>query len=160
MLQGTICNDDFQRNTALRHCCDFVPHGCNTVPTLQRCVALKIVVVSWNIAFIEIRLGMFTVSIKRVKLGNRELKQVRRRPQGQLQKTIDFISKTTVLHVHHAFQYISLTATARLRRETSKCDVLWPRTRKYDDEFSFLFLNLDNILKNSTPCRKGRLHLT
>ena len=35
MLHGTI------RNTALQHCCDFVPHGCNTIPTLQRCVALK-----------------------------------------------------------------------------------------------------------------------
>ena len=27
--------------------------------------------------------------------------------------------KTTALHVHHAFKYISLTSTVRLRRETS-----------------------------------------
>ena len=154
MLRGTILIDDFQRNTALHRCCDFVPHGCNTVPSLQRSVALKIVVVSWNIAFIEIRLGMFTMSIKRVKLGNREFKQLRRRPQRQLQKVIDFMSKTTTLHVHHAFKYISLTATALLRRATSKCGVLW-RTRTYDDEFSFLLMNLDKILLG-----KGRLHLT
>ena len=44
MLHGTICNDDFQRKTALQHCCDIVSNGCNIVPTLQRCVALKIVV--------------------------------------------------------------------------------------------------------------------
>ena len=44
MLQETIRNDDFQRNTALQHCCDIVSNGFNIVPTLQRCVALKIVV--------------------------------------------------------------------------------------------------------------------
>ena len=50
---------------------------------------------------------------------NRELKQLRRRPQRQRQKTIGLMIKTTTLHVHHAFQYISLTSTARLRHETS-----------------------------------------
>ena len=44
MLHGTICKDDFQRKTALQHCCDIASNGCNIVPTLQRCVALKIVV--------------------------------------------------------------------------------------------------------------------
>ena len=44
MLQGTICNDDFQRKTALQHCCDIVLNGCNIVATLQCCVALEIVV--------------------------------------------------------------------------------------------------------------------
>ena len=37
MLNETIRNDDFFRNTALQH-------GYNIVPALQRCVALKIVV--------------------------------------------------------------------------------------------------------------------
>ena len=60
------------------------------------------------------------------------------------------IKKTTALHVHHAFWYISLTSTARLRRETSYFDVLW-RTWTYDDEFSFIFFNLNIILKNLTP---------
>ena len=32
-------------------------------------------------------------------------------------KTIGLISKTTTLHVHHAFLYISLPVFARLRRE-------------------------------------------
>ena len=45
-------------------------------------------------------------------------------------------SKTTALHVHHAFKYISLTSTARLRRETSQCDVLCT-TWTYYDNFPF-----------------------
>ena len=35
------------------------------------------------------------------------------------QKTIGLVIKTTPLYVRHAFQYISLTSTARLRRESS-----------------------------------------
>ena len=38
-----------------------------------------------------------------VRENNREFKQLRRRPQRQLQKTIYFMSKTTALLVHHAF---------------------------------------------------------
>ena len=44
MLHGTIRNDDFWRNTASQYCCDIVSNRHNIVPTLQRCVALKIVV--------------------------------------------------------------------------------------------------------------------
>ena len=44
MLHETIRKDDFERNTALQHCYDIVSNGSNIVPTLQRCVALKIVV--------------------------------------------------------------------------------------------------------------------
>ena len=62
---------------------------------------------------------------------------------------IGFMSKTTAMHVYHAFQYISLTSTERLRRETSQCDVLW-KTWPYDDKFSFLYMNMDKALKNST----------
>ena len=32
------------KSTELQHCCDIVSNGYNIVPTLQRCVALKIVV--------------------------------------------------------------------------------------------------------------------
>ena len=81
---------------------------------------------------------------------NRDLKQRPRRQQHQRQKTSVFMCKTTALHVHHAFQYISLTSTARLRRETSQCDVIW-RTWTYYDKFSFLYFNMDKALKNSTP---------
>ena len=44
MLHETIRNSDFKRNTALQHCYDIDWNSCNIVPTLQRCVALKIVV--------------------------------------------------------------------------------------------------------------------
>ena len=69
---------------------------------------------------------------------------------NSVQKTIVFMFKTTALHEHHAFQYIYLTSTARLRREASLCDVSW-RTWKYDDKFSLLYLNMDKALKNLTP---------
>ena len=39
-----IRNDDFQRNTVLQDCYDIVLNGYDTVPALQLCVALKIVV--------------------------------------------------------------------------------------------------------------------
>ena len=44
MLQKTIRNDDFQRNTALQYCCDILSNTYNIVPILRRRVALKIVV--------------------------------------------------------------------------------------------------------------------
>ena len=44
MLHETIRNDDFQRNTALQHCCNIVSNGYNIAPTLQRCVTQRIVV--------------------------------------------------------------------------------------------------------------------
>ena len=78
----------------------------------------------------------------------RELKQLRRRPQRQ--KTIGFMSKTTALDVHQALKYISLMSTARLRRETSQRNVLW-RAWTYDDKLSFRYLNMDKVVKNSTP---------
>ena len=64
-------------------------------------------------------------------------------------KTIGLMIQAKALHVNHAFQYISLTSTARLRRETPLFDVLW-RTWTYDEDFSFLSLNLNKILQNST----------
>ena len=53
MLHETIRNDDFWCNTALQHCWDIVSNGYNIVPTLQLCVALKIVVANrpGNITF-------------------------------------------------------------------------------------------------------------
>ena len=43
-----------------------------------------------------------------VHFADRELKTRRRRPQRERQKTIGLMSKTTALHVHHAFLYICL----------------------------------------------------
>ena len=79
MLPGTIRNDYFKRNTALqpllRLCFAWLQH-CTNIAT--PCCAKN------RRYLIEIRLGMFTMSIKRVKLGNREFKKLRRRPQRQL----------------------------------------------------------------------------
>ena len=44
MLHETIRNDEFQHNAAWQHCCNIVLYGYNIVPTLQRCVALKIII--------------------------------------------------------------------------------------------------------------------
>ena len=44
MSHETIRNNDSFRNTALQHCYDIFSNTSNIVPTLQRCVALKIVV--------------------------------------------------------------------------------------------------------------------
>ena len=52
-------------------------------------------------------------------------------------------------HASRFLVYISLTSTARLQLETSQCDVLW-RTWTYDDKCSFLYLNVDKALRNST----------
>ena len=106
-----------------------------------------IIAVSNNVIFYHElkKLEKFLFSLE----NNSELKQLRRRPQRRLQKTIGLMSNSSA-RVHHAFKYISLTSTARLRRETYTFDVLW-RTWTYDDELSFLFLNLNKILKSSTP---------
>ena len=48
----TICNDDFQWDTALQHCCNHVLNSCNIDPTLQRCTCVapsSLRIVSWNI---------------------------------------------------------------------------------------------------------------
>ena len=60
-LKGEVtrddCNEDFKRNTALQHCCDIVSNGHNIVPALQRCVALKIVVVNRLVCY-HLNLGL------------------------------------------------------------------------------------------------------
>ena len=49
VLQDTIRNDDFYRNTALQHWSDIVSNGYNIVPALPRCFALKIVVANRSV---------------------------------------------------------------------------------------------------------------
>ena len=49
MLHETICNEDFEHNTALQHYCDIVSNSYNTVPTMQRCVALKIIIANRHV---------------------------------------------------------------------------------------------------------------
>ena len=79
----------------------------------------------------------------------RDLKQLRRRRHQQRQKTIGFMIKTTAL------PWITLFSTFLWRPlhdydVNSQCDVLW-RTWTYDERCSFLYLNMDIALKNSTP---------
>ena len=59
---------------------------------------------------------------------------------GNATKSIGLISKTTILHMHHAFLYISLPSL-------HDYDV---KMYTSDDEISSLFLNLDMVLRNST----------
>jgi len=54
-----------------------------------------------------------------VRENNRELKQLRRRPQRQLQKNSRFNDQNNSSARASRFLYISLTSTARLRRDTS-----------------------------------------
>ena len=59
-------------------------------------------------------------AVKRFKqesIGTLSFKIQRRERQQERQKTVGFISKTTTLHVYHAFLCISLPVFARLRRE-------------------------------------------
>ena len=105
----------------------------------------------WGLKFINIYKFIQTPECAIIVITN--LKQLWRRLQSQRKKknkTIVFMSKTTALHVHHTSQYISLTSTERLRRETSQCGVAW-KTWTYFDKFSFLYFNMDKALKNSTP---------
>ena len=63
---------------------------------------------------------------------------------GNATKAIGLITKTTILHVHHAFLYISLPSL-------HDYEVKIPNfTYTGDDEISSLFLNLDMVLRNST----------
>ena len=85
-----------------------------------------------------------------------------------VKKAVGLITKTTILHVHHTFLYISLPSLhdydvvaagprtclnhieglERLRRENASFQSL-QRKYKSDDEISSLFLNLDKVLRNS-----------
>ena len=55
-----------------------------------------------------------------------------------------YISKTTILHVHHAFFVRFFAVVARLRRENAQFHV-FSRTGTQDNNFLFLFLNFDTV---------------
>ena len=65
-------------------------------------------------------------------------------------KAIGLITKTTTLHAHHAFLYISLPSLHDY--DVKKNTQFHVVQRKYtsDAEISSLFLNLDMVLRNST----------
>ena len=93
---------------------------------------------------------MLTSTIVPFSVTIRELKQLRRRPQRRLQKSNRFndqnnSSARASRFLVHFFDVHCTTTTWNLLIAVS-----W-RTWTCDDKFSFLFLNLNKILKNSTP---------
>ena len=65
-------------------------------------------------------------------------------------KAIGLTSKTTALHVHHTFFYISLPSLHD--HDVKMLNFMFYRARKQAaTKFSFLCLNLDEALRNSTP---------
>ena len=63
-------------------------------------------------------------------------------------KATGLISKTTTLHVHHAFWYISLPSLHDYHLKRPKFTFCRGREQKL---FRFPFLNFDAVLENSTP---------
>ena len=109
ILHETIRNDDFQRNAARQHCCDIVSNGDNIVPTYQRCRLCESSPVTsplWNYDGAG---------------GN-----------GHVQKAIGLISKTTTLHMRHAFLYISLPSLHNYDVKWLKFRFTWERKRQGD----------------------------
>ena len=63
---------------------------------------------------------------------NRELTKLRPRRQGERQKAISLMSKTTTLHVHHAFLYISLPSLHNYDVKWPNFKFTWERERQGD----------------------------
>ena len=74
-------------------------------------------------------------------------------------KAIGLITKTIILHVHHAFLYISFPSLHDYDLKMPLFTFYSGSTQLSDDEISSLFLNLDMVLRNSTFIRV-HLHLT
>ena len=68
---------------------------------------------------------------------NRELKQRRRGRQRERQKSIGLISRTTTLHVHHAFLYTSLPSLPDYNVKVPEFTFCRGRQHKTTTFFSF-----------------------
>ena len=66
-------------------------------------------------------------------LSTRDLTKPRRRRQREHQKTIGLMSKTTTLHVHHAFLYISLPSLHYNDVKWPSFKFTWERQRQGDN---------------------------
>ena len=72
-----------------------------------------------------------------------------------VKKAIGLLRKTTTLHVHHSFLYISLPSLHEYDVKMPNCKFYggsW-RTQTSDDESLFLSLNLSAVLKKSTTVK-------
>ena len=86
-----------------------------------------------------------------VRENNRELKQLRRRPQWQLQKTICLMSKTTALLVHHAFCKFLWLPLHDYRRPPSLRKEREKREKRF---FSDFFWGRGDVYAQATPLRR------
>ena len=77
----------------------------------------------------------------RRRLVSRDLTKPRRRRQRERKKTIGLMSKTTTLHVHHAFMYISLPSLHNYDMKLPNFKFTWERKRQ-GDKFYYLCPNL------------------
>ena len=80
---------------------------------------------------------------------NRDLKIRRRRRQRERQKSNRLSNQNNKLHVHHAFLYISLPSLHDYDMKVLNF-TFYRASNTSDDEISFLFLNLDMVLRDST----------
>ena len=68
----------------------------------------------WNWKYVQANGHLVRLSIDQLLLWELKQPQQQRQWQRHCQKTIVFMSKTTAMHVHHAFEYLSLKSTAQL----------------------------------------------
>ena len=79
-----------------------------------------------------------------------DLKIRQRGQQWECQKEIGLISKTTTLHLHHTFLYIFFAITTWLWNKNAWFQ-FYGGHKQAKNVISVLFLNLDMVLRNSTP---------
>ena len=84
---------------------------------------------------------------------NRDLTKLRRRRRRRRQKAIGVVSKTTTLHVHYAFLYISLPSLHDYDVKWPNCKVFWGREWQ-GYKFDHLCLN-----SGATPSLQLQLNL-
>ena len=75
-------------------------------------ISVRVLLFNHNISHLS---HSYAVMLSLVQLGT--LRSNDADGNDNVKKTIGFICKTTTLHVHHAFLYISLPVFARLRRK-------------------------------------------
>ena len=81
----------------------------------------------------------------------RDLTKTRRRWQQERQKTIGLMSKTTTLHVHHAFLYISLLSLHNYDVKWPNINFTWERERKAIDSTISVWTRVRSLLFSSIP---------
>ena len=91
----------------------------------------------------EINFSLWQDSVlpwKRTQARCSDLTKLRRRRQGEAKKAICLMSKTTTVHVHHAFLYISSLSLRNYDVKWPNFKFTWHRERQ-GDKFYHLCLN-------------------